>query len=43
VGFADIASRTAILHAIEESDSMGRSAFLAEYGSARVNLSEADP
>jgi hypothetical protein len=32
VGFADISSRTAILQAIEESDSMGRPAFLAEYG-----------
>jgi hypothetical protein len=32
VGFADISSRTAILQAIEEWDSMGRPVFLAEYG-----------
>jgi 5-methylcytosine-specific restriction enzyme A len=32
VGFANISSRMAILQAIEESDSMGRPAFLAEYG-----------
>jgi hypothetical protein len=32
VGFADIVNRTAILKAIEEWDSMGRPAFLANYG-----------